>query len=82
MTIDEAADLLTAQFERDPDGLERVGGRKWWKLRGQALTGEWIEVRLVLASHVKAEQTGHKDEERQARAETKPSRKGHPLLAR
>ena len=26
-------------------GLKLVGGSKWWRIRGRALEGEWIEVR-------------------------------------
>jgi hypothetical protein len=25
-------------------GIQLVGGEKWWRLRGRALEGEWVEV--------------------------------------
>ncbi|KAM0754689.1 alpha/beta-hydrolase [Meredithblackwellia eburnea MCA 4105] len=43
--IDQAARHLRIQLEQDPGGLDLVGGRKWWTIRGRPLTGEWIEMR-------------------------------------
>jgi hypothetical protein len=42
--VDRAAELLTTALEMDPRTMELVGGKKWWTMRGRALTGEWIEV--------------------------------------
>ncbi|ROV88525.1 hypothetical protein VSDG_09346 [Cytospora chrysosperma] len=44
--LDHAARLLEAQL--GPDGIRKVGGRKWWQWRkpnASALTAEWIEMR-------------------------------------
>lgn len=38
--------ILTEQLAKyaDGHGLELVGGKKWWQVRGRPLEGEWIEV--------------------------------------
>lgn len=38
----QAAEILTAQL--GPEGIELVGGQKWWQVRGRYLGGEWIEM--------------------------------------
>lgn len=43
--IEEAVEILRVHLERDPGGLEKVGGGKWWELRGRDLTCEWVEMR-------------------------------------
>ncbi|KAK4703020.1 hypothetical protein P7C70_g3202, partial [Phenoliferia sp. Uapishka_3] len=45
-SIDEAARLLRIQLEQDPNGIELIGGRKWWTIRGRDLTAEWIETEI------------------------------------
>lgn len=44
--LDHAASLLEAQL--GPDGIRKVGGRKWWQWRrpeADTLQAEWIEMR-------------------------------------
>ncbi|KAJ6265026.1 hypothetical protein Dda_1181 [Drechslerella dactyloides] len=41
--LDEAAEHLVTQL--GPDGVERVGGRRWWRWRVKELKAEWIEMR-------------------------------------
>ena len=38
--------ILTEQLYKyaGGKGLELVGGKKWWQVRGRPLEGEWIEV--------------------------------------
>jgi hypothetical protein len=47
-TIDEAGSILSKHLdsygEEPGQGLGIVGGDKWWRVRGKALEGEWIEV--------------------------------------
>lgn len=47
-----AADIIIDQL--GPNGIERVGGKKWWQWRGPEgpVSGEWIEMRKV-RSHEK-----------------------------
>lgn len=44
-SIEQAAEILTAYLERDPGGIDKIGGKNWWKYRGKELTGEWIEMK-------------------------------------
>ncbi|KAL8286505.1 hypothetical protein RQP46_004522 [Phenoliferia psychrophenolica] len=44
-TVDESARLLRTYLEQETNGIELIGGRKWWTIRGRALTGEWIEMK-------------------------------------
>ncbi|EPS35229.1 hypothetical protein H072_11491 [Dactylellina haptotyla CBS 200.50] len=41
--LEEAAEHLVAQL--GPDGVERVGGKRWWRWRVKELKAEWIEMR-------------------------------------
>lgn len=41
--INKAADLLTRYL--GPEGVDQIGGRKWWQWRAKELKGEWIEMK-------------------------------------
>ncbi|KAK6542892.1 hypothetical protein TWF694_006831 [Orbilia ellipsospora] len=41
--LDQAADQLVAQL--GPDGVEKVGGKRWWRWRVKGLKAEWVEMR-------------------------------------
>lgn len=44
--IDRAEELLEKQLDSyGPESIKRVGGRRWWKIRGKELEGEWIEMK-------------------------------------
>ncbi|KAI5477577.1 lipase/esterase [Pseudohyphozyma bogoriensis] len=43
--VQDAAAVLRRQLAADPDGLEKVGGARWWEFRGKPLSGEWIEMK-------------------------------------
>lgn len=44
--IERATTILTEQLSKygGGKGIELVGGKKWWQVRGRPLEGEWIEV--------------------------------------
>lgn len=46
--IIEAAGILTEHLATyaNGDGLQVVGGKEWWRVRGRPLEGEWLEVRF------------------------------------
>jgi len=41
--VNKAAATLIEQL--GPDGVQRVGGKKWWQWRRKKLRAEWIEMR-------------------------------------
>lgn len=44
--IDRAEELLEKQLDSyGPESFKRIGGRRWWKVRGRELEGEWIEMK-------------------------------------
>lgn len=44
--VDRAEEILEKQLDSyGPESIKRVGGRKWWKIRGKELEGEWIEMK-------------------------------------
>lgn len=52
--LDEAAEHLVAQL--GPDGIDRVGGKRWWRWRIKALKGELIEMRRHYHQRLKHEE--------------------------
>lgn len=38
------AEHLDSYASDERSGLEKIGGSKWWRVRGRELEGEWIEV--------------------------------------
>lgn len=54
-SINKAEEILTEHLKSygpDGGGIQLVGGEKWWRVRGRALEGEWVEVSLLPASIV------------------------------
>ncbi|KAK6506656.1 hypothetical protein TWF481_005115 [Arthrobotrys musiformis] len=51
--LDEAAARIVDQL--GPDGVARVGGKRWWKWRVKEVKGEWIEMRRHYNERLKHE---------------------------
>ncbi|KAK6362319.1 hypothetical protein TWF730_006014 [Orbilia blumenaviensis] len=49
--LEEAAEKIVGQL--GIDGVERVGGKRWWKWRIKEVKGEWIEMRKHYHERVK-----------------------------
>ncbi|KAF3925805.1 hypothetical protein ABW20_dc0102181 [Dactylellina cionopaga] len=49
--LDEAAAHLVAQL--GPDGVQRVGGKRWWRWRVKEVKAEWIEMRRNYHERIK-----------------------------
>ena len=51
--IERAGEILSEHLSTygkggaNKEGWKLVGGDKWWRIRGRALEGEWIEVRPI-----------------------------------
>jgi hypothetical protein len=62
--IDKAEQILEKQLASyGPESLKRIGGTKWWKVRGRELEGEWIEMKRDYVKRTKLS-TGSTDDDR------------------
>lgn len=52
--IEQATEILIEHLAKygGGKGLELVGGKKWWQVRGRPLEGEWIEVSVLCVCRV------------------------------
>lgn len=62
--IDRAEEILEKQLDSyGPESFKRIGGRKWWRVRGRELEGEWIEMKRDYVKR-KAEASSSSDADR------------------
>lgn len=54
--LDRAAELLIKQL--GPKGVDKVGGKKWWRWRRQELKAEWVEMKKDYAERKRLDSKG------------------------